>query len=51
MAMSIFCYEPGGNTLHHNNGDGTFTDVTPKLGGRQRLARACFDYDGTAAWI
>ena len=28
----------GGNKLYHNNGDGTFTDVTSQAGrGRQRL--------------
>ena len=38
----------GGNTLYHNNGDGTFTDVTAKagVGGSGWCTGACFvDYD------
>ena len=38
-----------GNTLYHNNGNGTFTDVTKKAGlvdGRWSLSGVWFDYDG-----
>jgi hypothetical protein len=53
----------GGNVLFHNNGDGTFTDVTEKAGVKliaHSQTAAFFDYDGdgyldllvtnTAAW-
>jgi hypothetical protein len=39
----------GGNVLYHNNGDGTFTDVTAKAGvadGRWSTGAAFGDYDG-----
>ena len=39
----------GGNILYHNNGDGTFTDVTAKAGvadGRWSAGAAFGDYDG-----
>jgi len=38
----------GGNILYHNNGDGTFTDVTRKagvLGGGWSVSAGFFDYD------
>ncbi len=38
----------GGNVLYHNNGDGTFTDVTEKAGvsdGRNSMGAAFGDYD------
>jgi enediyne biosynthesis protein E4 len=38
----------GGNTLYHNNGDGTFTDVTKKAGvvaGGWSASAGFFDYD------
>jgi enediyne biosynthesis protein E4 len=38
-----------GNTLYHNNGNGTFTDVTKKSGladGRWSVSGVWFDYDG-----
>ena len=38
----------GGNTLYHNNGDGTFTDVTRKAGvtaGGWSASAGFFDYD------
>jgi len=43
----VTCY--GGNVLYHNNGDGTFTDVTAKAGvrdGRFSTGAAFGDYDG-----
>jgi hypothetical protein len=43
-------YVPSTNKLFHNNGDGTFTDVTASSGaapGRRRsLSAAAFDFDG-----
>ena len=39
----------GGNVLYHNNGNGTFTDVTSKAGvadGRWSTGAAFGDYDG-----
>jgi hypothetical protein len=38
----------GGNTLYHNNGDGTFTDVTKRAGvsaGGWSASAGFFDYD------
>src|SRR2546430_3731317 len=38
----------GGNTLYHNNGDGTFTDVTKRAGGVAggwRASARVFDYE------
>src|SRR5436190_24271622 len=38
----------GGNTLYHNNGDGTFTDVTKRagvVGGGWSASAGFFDYD------
>lgn len=43
----VCCY--GHNTLYHNNGDGTFTDVTRKAGialGGMSTGAVWFDYDG-----
>ncbi|MBI5444889.1 MAG: VCBS repeat-containing protein, partial [Deltaproteobacteria bacterium] len=45
----------GGNVLYHNNGDGTFTDVTDKVGGNLRDGGFCmgsvfFDYDNDG-WV
>ena len=43
----------GGNILYHNNGDGTFTDVTERAGvaGGGWSSSACFvDYDGDG-WL
>jgi hypothetical protein len=45
--LYITCY--GGNVLYHNNGDGTFSDVTKKAGvadGRWSTGAAFGDYDG-----
>ncbi|HZO87088.1 MAG TPA: CRTAC1 family protein [Chthonomonadaceae bacterium] len=43
-------YPPSTNLLFHNNGDGTFTDVTAKAGVGSELRRsqcaAAFDFDG-----
>ncbi|HVU64597.1 MAG TPA: CRTAC1 family protein [Phycisphaerales bacterium] len=33
LAVAGYSYGSGGNRLFHNNGDGTFTDVTPVVGG------------------
>ena len=47
----IFICSAGRNTLYHNNGDGTFTDVTPGSGldskppGVLSVGAAWFDYD------
>jgi hypothetical protein len=42
-------YKPSTNILYHNNGDGTFTDVTAKAGlevkAQRGQAAAAFDYD------
>ncbi|MBI5440112.1 MAG: VCBS repeat-containing protein, partial [Deltaproteobacteria bacterium] len=45
----------GGNVLYHNNGDGSFTDVTDKVGGNLRDGGFCmgsvfFDYDNDG-WV
>jgi enediyne biosynthesis protein E4 len=43
----VTCY--GGNVLYHNNGDGTFTDVTKRAGvadGRWSTGASFGDYDG-----
>lgn len=43
-------YTPATNKLFHNNGDGTFTDVTARSGAapekRRSLGVAAFDFDG-----
>jgi enediyne biosynthesis protein E4 len=42
----------GGNTLYHNNGDGTFTDVTKRAGvaaGGWSASAGFFDYDNDGA--
>ncbi len=54
--IRIYChpkyFEPISNTLYHNNGDGTFTDVTEKSGIGKSLGRgmsvafADYDHDG-----
>jgi enediyne biosynthesis protein E4 len=44
----IYVTNYGGNTLYHNNGDGTFTDVTKKAGvaaGGWSASAGFFDYD------
>lgn len=44
----IFVTNYGKNTLYHNNGDGTFTDVTEKAGvagGGWSVSAGFFDYD------
>jgi hypothetical protein len=44
----IYVTNYGGNTLYHNNGDGTFTDVTTKAGvaaGGWSASAGFFDYD------
>ena len=44
----IFVTNYGKNTLYHNNGDGTFTDVTAKAGvagGGWSVSAGFFDYD------
>ena len=44
----IYVTSYGGNTLYHNNGDGTFTDVTGKAGvagGGWSASAGFFDYD------
>ncbi len=47
----LFIASAGRNTLYHNNGDGTFTDVTEKSGiggkpaGTLSIGAAWFDYD------
>jgi enediyne biosynthesis protein E4 len=47
----LFIASAGRNTLYHNNGDGTFTDVTEKSGiggkpaGTLSVGAAWFDYD------
>lgn len=45
----------GGNVLYHNDGNGTFTDVTDKVGGNLRDGGFCmgsvfFDYDNDG-WV
>jgi hypothetical protein len=46
-----FCNQLGANALYHNNGDGTFTDVTQKagvgLGDRICVAATFADYDNS----
>ncbi len=44
----IYVTNYGGNTLYHNNGDGTFTDVTKRAGvgaGGWSASAGFFDYD------
>src|SRR5881392_1485935 len=44
----IYVTSYGGNTLYHNNGDGTFTDVTKRAGvvaGGWSASAGFFDYD------
>jgi hypothetical protein len=44
----IYVTNYGGNTLYHNNGDGTFTDVTERAGvggGAWSASAGFFDYD------
>src|SRR6184192_692083 len=44
----------GKNILYHNNGDGTFTDVTAKAGvagGGWSVSAGFFDYDNDGSWI
>jgi hypothetical protein len=43
----------GGNKLYHNNGDGTFTDVTEKagVGGSGRQAQRGLTWMATGSWI
>jgi hypothetical protein len=47
-------YQPAPNVLFHNNGDGTFTDVTQRAGladdPRRSLAVAAVDFDGDG-WL
>jgi hypothetical protein len=49
--VDLFICNAGKNTLYHNNGDGTFTDVTDQagIGGKPKdvlsVAAAWFDYD------
>ncbi len=46
-------HSPGGNRLYHNNGDGTFTDVTKKAGVGFKgigMAAAWADYDNDG-WL
>jgi hypothetical protein len=42
-------YPPGPDTLYHNNGDGTFTDVNMESGIRAHagagMGTVCCDYD------
>ncbi len=45
--VDIFVTNYGDNVLYHNNGDGTFTDVTSKAG----VAMARYPFKASACWV